>query len=236
MVNTYSQASVAELAKRCQEETLNFRDKKPGPVGFCFELFRRAVVENCQEAWEAVYAQYRSQMLRWAGDSSGDAEDLVHRAFEKFLNSVGPETFVRFTGISSVLAYLRRCVNSVRIDHWRQAEREQLALAALGVDDPLQANSPEQIALDRIVNRQCAEHIYGRLKDEQERLVVYLNLELGLEPAEIVRRHPAEFSTARDVYRVRERVIRRLSQDPILRDMTCDKLTSENAPEARLLE
>lgn len=219
MVNTYAQTSVAELSERCQEETINFRDKKPGPVGFCFELFRRAVVENCQKAWEAVYAQYRSQMLHWAGDSSCDAEDLVHCAFEKFLNAVGPETFARFTGIAAVLAYLRRCVNSVRIDRWRQAEREQLALAALGVDDPPQANSPEQIALDCIMDRQCAKHIYGRLRDEQERLVVYLNLELGLEPAEIVRRHPAEFSTARDVYRVRERVIRRLSRDSVLRDL-----------------
>ncbi len=219
MVNTYSQASVAELAKRCQEETLNFRDKKPGPVGFCFELFRRAVVEDCQEAWEAVYVQYRRLMLCWVGDISPDAEDLVHCAFEKFLNAMAPETFARFTGIATVLAYLRRCARSVRIDHERQAKREQLALVALGVDNPPLSNSPEPVALSRIVNRQFAEYIYARLKDEQERLVVYLNVELGLKPAEIVRLHLAEFPTPRDVYKVRERVIRRLSQDPILQDM-----------------
>ena len=236
MVNTYTRASVSELIKRCQEETIRFLSKKAGQVGSCFELFRRAVVENCPEAWDAVYDQYRSQMLRWIGDSSCDAEDLVHKAFAKFLKAVKPKVFARFTGIGSVLSYLRRCVKSVLIDHWRKVKREQLALDALGVDDPPQANSPEDVALDRIVNRECTEHIYSRLKDEQERLVVYLNLELDLKPAEIVRLRPAEFPAPRDVYRVRERVIRRLSRDPILRSMSGFKLTSENASETRLLE
>lgn len=220
MVNRYAQASVSELVKRCQEETIRFLDEGLGPVGSCFELFRRAVVENCQAAWEAVYAQYQSQMLCWAGRSSEDAEDVVHRAFEKFLKAVDSETFARFTGIGSVLSYLQRCVKSVHIDHRRKAERERLALAALRADNPPQAVSPEDAALECVVNRECAERIYSRLKDEQERLVVYLNLELGLKPKEIVRLRPAEFPTERDVYRVRERVVRRLSQDPILRDMS----------------
>jgi DNA-directed RNA polymerase specialized sigma24 family protein len=222
-VNRYAQASVSELAKRCQEETIRFLKKKPGPVGACFELFRRAVAEKCQEAWEAVHAQYRDLMLRWAGDCSDvpcDAEDVAQRAFEKLLKAVKPETFARFAGIESVLAYLRRCVTSVHIDRQRIAERERLALAALRADNPPQAVSPEDVALERIVNGECAARIYSQLKDERERLVAYLNLELGLKPKEIVCLRPDEFPTERDVYRVRERVVRRLSQDPILRDMS----------------
>ena len=218
MTRRYAQVSVEELTEFCREENTS-QDKNPRPAGACFELFRRAVVENCQTAWEAVYAQYRRQAIGWAGGNSGDAEDVVHCAFEKFLSAVSPETFARFAGIANVLAYLRRCVKSVHIDRWRQAEREQLALDALGVEMASQPGSPEQAALDRIVNQQYAEHIYDRLKDEQERLVAYLNLELGLKPSEIVHRRPAEFPTARDVYKVRDRVIHRLSEDPILQDL-----------------
>jgi hypothetical protein len=131
-------------------------------------------------------------------------------------STVTPETFVRFAGIASVIAYLRRCVRTVKIDRWRKAKREQLALAALETN-PLYLNHlGEQEILDHILNQQCAKHIYDRLKDRQECLVIRLNLELGLAPKEIARRHPEEFSTPRDVYKVRDRVIRRLSQDPVL--------------------
>jgi DNA-directed RNA polymerase specialized sigma24 family protein len=218
MTHRYAQTSVEELTEFCREENASL-DKDPRSVGACFELFRRAVVENCQAAWEAVYAQYRRQALRWAGGNSDDAEDVVHCAFEKFLSAVSPKTFARFAGIANVLAYLRRCVKSVYIDRWRLMEREQLALDSLGMEMASLSDSPEQAALDHIVNRQYTEHIYGRLKDERERRVVYLNLELGLKPSEIVHRHPTEFPTARDVYRVRDRVIHRLSEDPILQNL-----------------
>jgi len=234
MVSMHAQLSVSELAERCQKENANFQANKPGPMGFCFELFRRAVVEKSQEAWKAVYTLYRSRMLQWLSESSCNAEDVVHGALEKFLNAVDPETFACFAGIGTVLAYLKRCVNSVRVDRQRKAARERLAFEAIRMNDPPLSSSLEQAAFDSIVNRECSEYIYARLKDEQERLVVRLNLEQALKPAEIVLLHPGEFPTVRDVYRVRERVIRRLSQDPVLQNMVGDRLVSENASETRL--
>jgi DNA-directed RNA polymerase specialized sigma24 family protein len=218
MTNGYTRLSVEELAERCRKETSS-RNKEPGLVGFCFELFRRAIVENCQEAWDAIYVQYRREMSRWAGSSPFDADELVHRTFEKFLNAVTPSAFARFTGIGSIRAYLRRCVKSVLIDHWRQAAREQRALDALGLENPPAAGSPEQMAFDRTVNRQCADRVYSRLKGRKERLIVRLNLELGLKPTEIVQLYPAEFPTTREVKKVRDRLIYRFSEDPILRNL-----------------
>jgi hypothetical protein len=42
--------------------------------------------------------------------------------------------------------------------------------------------------LDPLVRERCAEHIQSRLKDEQEHLLVHLQFELDLKPAEIVER------------------------------------------------
>jgi DNA-directed RNA polymerase specialized sigma24 family protein len=218
MVNERIQLSVQELAERCREEANRFRRQENGPTGACFELFRRAIVEGCQEAWKAIYTQYQRQVMRWIG-SIDDAEDLVHCAFDKFSRAVKPEAFGRFMGIGTVLAYLKRCARSVCIDRERQIEREQLALDALRPERSSQESSLEQVALNQIVIQQCVEHIYSRVKDGQEELVVRLNLALGWKPAEIVERHPAEFPTQRDVYKVRDRLIRRFSQDPVLRDL-----------------
>jgi DNA-directed RNA polymerase specialized sigma24 family protein len=210
-------ASVEELAELCQKEDARFRDKKPGPVGFCFELFRRAVVERSQQAWNAVYDQYYDRMVGWIGGDLLDAEELVHEALEKFWSRVTPETLARANGIGSVIAYLKRCVRSACVDRWRQAKREHRALAALELEaSPNEACSLEQIVLDDIVNQECAKYVYSRLKDEQERLVVHLNLELGVKPAEIARMYPSLFPTAQHVNRVRERLMRRLSTEPVL--------------------
>ena len=212
-------ADTEALVKGCKEETTRFLRHEPGLRGYCLELFRRAIVEGSQEAWEAIVAQYRRQMLHWAGAGTVDADDLVQDALHSFLKAVTSEVFARFMGIPKVLAYLRRCVISAKIDRQRGEGREQPALAKIALELDHQGGSPEHAALDKIVNRRAVEYIYSRLNDEQERLVVRLNLELGYKPKEIVHLHPAEFPTARDVYTVRERVVRRLSQDPILRYM-----------------
>lgn len=212
---------ISELAKRCREESLS-RDADVGNSNPCFELFRMAIVERRQQAWELLYELYKGMMLHWADQGAVDAEDVVHCAFEKFLNAVGPDTFGRFTGIAGILAYLRRCVRSVYIDHRRRAERERLAYAAASTLLATQADGPERKALERIANTKCAEYVYAHLNGEQERLVVRLNLELSVEPAEIVRRYPSVFATVEDVYRIRSRVVRRLAQDPMLRRMVFD--------------
>jgi RNA polymerase sigma factor (sigma-70 family) len=216
-MNTYDDKSVEDLARDCRKESLRFQHHRDGTTGSCFELFRRAVVDRCQGAWSAIYAQYGDLVLSWIGHRSPDAEDLVQRAFEKFLRAVSPQVFARFVGIGGVLAYLRRCARSVYIDHCRKLDREYLALAALGEMNAPRTDPAENVALDQVALEQCLEYIGSHLQDAQERLVVYLSFEMGLKPAEIARRYPAQFSSPRQVNRIKERVIRRLSEDPVLK-------------------
>lgn len=50
--------SIPEVAQKCSEENARYRRSQSDERGYCFELFRRAVVEDCQEAWETIYRQF----------------------------------------------------------------------------------------------------------------------------------------------------------------------------------
>jgi hypothetical protein len=63
------------------------------------------------------------------------------------------------------------------------------------------------------VRQELFEHIEQRLKDEQERLVIRLSFKVGLVPRHIAQECPDTFADAADVRRVKERVVRRLSND-----------------------
>ncbi|HNT73524.1 MAG TPA: hypothetical protein PKH77_00755 [Anaerolineae bacterium] len=208
------EACLEVLIERCQRETVQYRQPQPSLIGYCLELFRRAIVEGSQAAWQAVYEQYRGQMARWARADPDKAEDIVQSALEKFVRRMTPDRFTRFTGVAHILAYLERCIRSVRIDRQRQEARESAACDYLQTD--FRENDPVRIADERIENTECARYIYSRLHDDQERAVVRLNLELDLKPAEIARLYPQLFPTTADVHRIRERVIRRLADDPVL--------------------
>jgi hypothetical protein len=61
-------------------------------------------------------------------------------------------------------------------------------------------------------------YIGQRLKNEQERLTIYLSFKMGLPPREIAQACPNVFDDAAEVRKVKERVVRRLSNDLQLRN------------------
>lgn len=209
-----NEASLEVLIELCQQETALYRRQQSSQVGYCRELFRRAIVEGSQDAWQAIDEQYREQLRRWVRAGPETSEDVIQSALEKFIKSVTPERFERFTGLECILAYLKRCVRAVAVDRWRQEEREQVALQNLGAD--WKTDAPMQNADTRLEVAECVAYIYGRLHDDQERAVVRLNLELSHKPAEIARLCPQLFPTVADVHRIRERVLRRLANDPVV--------------------
>lgn len=208
----YPTSDISVLIEDCASADAHFHSLPPTTKGACFELFRRAVLEKSEPAWAAIYTQYRRQMLYWANG----AEDVAHEAWEKFLHAVTPEVFVCFTSVAHILAYLKRCVKSVHIDARRKAEREQKYLAMLGSTEVPPDDTSEATTLNQVANRQLAEAVNARLQNDLERLVVRWNLIGGLTPIEIVQRYPQHFAEARAVSRIREKVILRLRNDPVL--------------------
>src|ERR671932_764093 len=91
--------SIADLARRCADETVRFLRGETRDDLFCFEIFARAVVGRDDQAWAAIVAQYRGIILAYVGQHSvasalRESDDFwVNRAFARFWSAIGPDRF-----------------------------------------------------------------------------------------------------------------------------------------------
>ncbi len=204
-----NEISIQELASLCREESSRYQRCRCEELGYCFELFRRAIVERDQEAWSVLYCQYRSLIAGWVIGSCDRVDEEVNQVWTKFWKSVGPDTFVsRFSGIGKVMAFLKLCAYSVRIDeHRREKAGGVISLEEVDLPD----HSPpreESLLLEELL-----KYIEPRLQNEQEQLVFHLSFQVGLKPREIVQNYSNQFSDVKEVMRIKERIVWRLAND-----------------------
>jgi DNA-directed RNA polymerase specialized sigma24 family protein len=175
-------------------------------------------VEREEGAWSALYLQYQRLVGKWVGSPPDRIDEYVNRAFDKFSHAVDPESFSsKFPTVEKVMAYLRMCARSVRIDAHRREEKHQLLVNLEDIRTST-GDTTSQQAIEGVMRQELFSHIEGRLKDKQERLVMHLSFKMGLAPREIVRVCPDTFDSVAEVRRVKERIVRRLSNDLQLQD------------------
>ena len=220
--------TLAAITHRCARETeLYFRRKSYDPR-YCFELWRRAIVERDQLAWEHVYDQYWPLVTGWvkrhpAFTSSGEeVQYFVNRAFERLWAALTPGKFSQFQHPKSVLRYLQMCVNSVILDEVRVAERALMGSQADVASNEGMASGPtvEDQALALADQEEFWAEIETRLRNEKELRVVFDSFVLALKPREILAQHRDEFHDVEEVYRIKRNVLARLARDPKLRSRT----------------
>ena len=213
--------TLTELADHCAQETEGFFQGQSYDPQYCFELFRRAILEQDQLAWEAIHVQYQSLVAGWVNKHRGfetsgeEAQYFVNRAFEKIWVAMTPDRFRRFSDLKALLGYLKMCVNSVIVDHTRSLEQASLYISAEESTIEARAHGParEEGALDRLYRQIIWESMDARLHDEKERLVVYGSFILGLKPRELYDRFRTMFSDVDEVYRVKQNILARLRRD-----------------------
>lgn len=192
-----------------------------------YECFRRAIVGRDQQAWEALYGQYRPLVLHWvyqhpAWPGSGDdAEYWANRAFERFFVALTPERFAAFPALAALLRYLKLCVHSILLDAVRA--REAVALHLLEEDDhPSAADVAEGVMAD-LTGSELWAAILAEVKDEPERLTAHHCFVLGMTPRAVQARCPEYFPTIADVYRVKRNLLDRLRRSPAIRAFRTDE-------------
>lgn len=214
--------TTVEVIKNCRDEaTLNRVQER----GYCFELFRRALDQRDEVAWEAIQTQYLSLIQHWiqlaatTSLTSQQEADLTQEVLKKFWGTLttAPQVIEqKFEHIGSVLKYLRQCsMRSVyTLQRQQQKERrlqeklqyfhevEVVTFATLEDDEAQQAH---QRHLQRM-----KELLADKVQDPVEQRLLHLYFERGLKPAEISASYPQDFPKTRDVYRIKERVLKRL--------------------------
>lgn len=213
--------SLLGIVERCARETERFFQRQALDPRFCFELFRRAIAERCQGAWEAIYAQYSPQVAGWVGRhpaypaSGEEVQYFINRALEKMWAALTPAKFPRFPDLKSLLRYLQMCVHSVILDHVRATEEPPVdyPVEVLAGEGNPGASTVENQALDRTQKQAFWDEIDARLHSDQERRVVYGSFVLALKPRELYAQSPDLFRDVGEVYRVKENVMARLRRD-----------------------
>jgi len=212
--------TLSGLRHRCAIESDRFFNRQEHDPRYCFELFRRAINDHNQQAWQFVYEQYWPLVSGWVERNSlfGAAEEetqyFVNRAFEKMWAAVTPAKFAKFPNLKSVLSYLQMCVHSVLVDYLRNREQ------AILLDEETLARTPdgENSNVERLVSQRVDREalwrwLDGRLKDEKERCVFYGSFVLAMKPRELYTHYPGTFNDVNEVYRTKENIMARLRRD-----------------------
>lgn len=214
----YARISLAGIVHRCKQESLRFFQQIHSNDWFCYDLFRRAIVERKEAAWHYIYLQYEPLVKGWAERhpqfalSEEDAFFFANRAFEKMWNAVSGERFRHFPDLKALLRYLKLCVNAVIIDHIRAQKEPHVSLPANGtitIDTPIE---------ERLLHEELWRMIDERLNDDKERLAIYCRYNAGMMPREIQAEYSAIFAEVSDVHRILQNVLARLRRDSELQN------------------
>jgi DNA-directed RNA polymerase specialized sigma24 family protein len=219
--------ALASIAHRCTRETEAFFHQRSHDPAFCYELFRRAIVDRSQPAWDVIYAQYRPLVAGWVERhpaflvTGEEVQFFVNCAFEKMWAALDAAKFARFPNLKSLLRYLQMCVHSTIVDHSRKAEQVAVSVEIESLSDGSSAQGlwQDDPALVGVYREQFWEQINARLNDEKERRVVYGSYVLGLKPRELYDTYHETFDTVKEVYRVKENVLARLRRDADLAEI-----------------
>lgn len=209
------------LSDRCALETGKFLQKLASDTQYCYELFRRALVLQNQEAYHRIVETYirlvRPQVRKklHAPFTDRDLEDCVHLAFANCFRYLGTaEAFAKFPTLPQIIGYLLACANATAQSHNRkQAARPvEIDEDLLEHDEQSATVDPLDILIDKERTAEFYQLVSESCKTEKERVVLEYYLELGLMPREIYAQRPDLFADVKEVHRVKQFLIERLQR------------------------
>src|SRR5947209_13314195 len=166
--------SLSDLARSCREETARFLRHEDSRDEFCFELFRRAICDRIQPAWDAVFSQYRGMVLAWvrrhpmASATHEEDEYWVNRTFDRFWSAVGPERFGAFHSMAAILRYLKLCTHSLLLDEARARRPIESAAPFEQLAESAETPDIAETAIGQLSGNDLWETINADLQDEGE--------------------------------------------------------------------
>jgi hypothetical protein len=174
------------------------------------ELLRRASTHGDLQAWAVFQQSLEETVLSWFHDHPGSESacrvqterHFVAQAFERLRQAV-VQGQVTCETLSEVLVYLRASLNGAILETLRVSSRPRAVCEHASAGQDLQGN---------LQSLEVWSWVQVRLSSEHERRLAYLLYHCALEPAEIVRYCPQEWSDVREVARLRRIILKRLTK------------------------
>jgi hypothetical protein len=203
-----SEMSIPILAAHCLRELNHYRRGEPYTDIYGVELFRRATMQDEQEAWAAVQHCFGGMVRDWFRCHPSremacrlESEDhYVAQAFERFWQTTASSQRFEFSRLSAALQYLRASLQGTILDTLRDYARPG------GVSLPV---SGEPRVEDSTSGCEVWDILKTILSNSREQRLAYLLFQSGLGPKEIVSYCPQEFSDVHEIYRLRRNILER---------------------------
>jgi hypothetical protein len=204
-----SEMSIRVLAARCLRELDHYRRGEPCTDMYGVELFRRATMQDNQEAWAAVHHCFGGMVRGWLRCHPSretacrleSEEHYVAQAFERFWQATASHQRVEFSQLSAALQCLRASLQGVILDTLRTYTRPR------GVSLP---EPGEPRVEDSTDSCEVWDILKTILSNSLEQRLAYLLFHCGLGPREIVHFCPQEWSSVQEIYRLRCNIVERL--------------------------
>ena len=209
--------SLTDLADACAEDSRRSATPTTAAYSTCLELFRRAIQEHDQQAWDLAFQQYRRIIISWVSRNPSfyatgeEADFFAHEAFARMWEYLTPEKFDRLSDLRSLLSYLKMCVNSTLVDYIRRLDKPEEELSET-------IPHPQETGMEAADRERLWRMIEAQLHDDKEWLVVRGLFVLSYKPGELYSHYRSIFRDVREIYTIRENVLNRLRRDHNLKE------------------
>lgn len=214
---------VDQLADECAEHTARFFNRTEHDTAYCYELFRRAIIDHNEYAWEKIYDIYQPLISSWVRRHSGlgttdeDVDYFVNCAFDKLWSAVNAERFGQIHDLASLLRYFQLCVHSVIVDYARSNQIRTTDLEILDNHTTPDSTSIEKHVTDHLERLRLWNMAVRQARDEREIIVLRYSFVYDLKPSQIYAAHPDQFESLEELYRVKRNLLNRLRRNEMFR-------------------
>lgn len=223
--------NLSSLAHLCRQATDRFFQHGAYDDRYCLELFRRAIWEQDEEAWQILVDQYGNLVTSWVQRhhafalADEDREYFVNRTFANFWRAFSrdPQKLAKFGDLKSLLQYLKLCAYSAVQEYVeRQMRPRHMTLSDKPIETIADLNDYIGDVDDHMLATTLWKHVLSSVKNDQERIVARDYLLYDMKPREIYARHKDVFASVSQLRRVKGNLMARLRRDNELLSFLAD--------------